>query len=166
MSGLEMLEKLNVRERNIMVIMITTYGMVETAVKAVKLGAHDYVRKPFNIEEITFAIKKATEAGSLRSIDTELLPEHLPQEIMDNRKASASGNSVSLEGFVIPDAGISMEDVEHALIKGPRNPRRQSDEGRPASQNAAGRVPAEDEAVRYHLNRPANHEMNLSRVFS
>src|SRR3990170_6451185 len=41
MSGLEMLEKLNVKERNIMVIMITAYGMVETAVKAMKLGAYD-----------------------------------------------------------------------------------------------------------------------------
>lgn len=67
MSGLEMLEKLNVKERNIMVIIITAYGMVETAVKAMKLGAYDYISKPFNMEEITFAIKKALEAGSLRS---------------------------------------------------------------------------------------------------
>jgi DNA-binding NtrC family response regulator len=75
MSGLEMLEKLNVRERNIMVIMITAYGMVETAVKAMKLGAYDYISKPFNIEEITFAIKKALEAGSLRSQVKQLRQE-------------------------------------------------------------------------------------------
>ena len=75
MSGMEMLEKLNVRERNIMVIMITAYGMVETAVKAMKLGAYDYISKPFNIEEITFAIKKALEAGSLRSQVKQLRQE-------------------------------------------------------------------------------------------
>jgi two-component system response regulator AtoC len=75
MSGLEMLEKLNVREGNIMVIMITAYGMVETAVKAMKLGAYDYISKPFNIEEITFAIKKALEAGSLRSQVKQLRQE-------------------------------------------------------------------------------------------
>ena len=67
MTGLELLEKLNVAERGVMVIMITAYGMVETAVKAMKLGAYDYISKPFNLEEITFVIKKALEAGSLRS---------------------------------------------------------------------------------------------------
>ena len=67
MSGLELLEKLNVPERGLMVIMITAYGIVETAVKAMKLGAYDYISKPFNLEEITFVIRKALEAGSLRN---------------------------------------------------------------------------------------------------
>src|SRR5512136_2667610 len=67
MTGLELLETLNVPERGLMVIMITAYGLVETAVKAMKLGAYDYISKPFNLEEITFVIRKALEAGSLRS---------------------------------------------------------------------------------------------------
>ncbi len=66
MTGLELLEQLNVQERGIMVIMITAYGLVETAVRAMKLGAYDYISKPFNLEEITFVIRKALEAGSLR----------------------------------------------------------------------------------------------------
>ncbi len=66
MTGLELLSTLKVQERGLMVIMITAYGMVETAVKAMKLGAYDYLSKPFNLEEITFVIKKALEAGSLR----------------------------------------------------------------------------------------------------
>jgi len=67
MTGLELLEQLNVQERGLMVIMITAYGLVETAVRAMKLGAYDYISKPFNLEEITFVIRKALEAGSLRS---------------------------------------------------------------------------------------------------
>ena len=67
MTGLELLEQLHVQERGLMVIMITAYGLVETAVKAMKLGAYDYISKPFNLEEITFVIRKAVEAGSLRS---------------------------------------------------------------------------------------------------
>jgi DNA-binding NtrC family response regulator len=67
MSGLELLEKLNAPERGLMVIMITAYGLVEKAVKAMKLGAYDYISKPFNLDEITFVIRKALEAGSLRS---------------------------------------------------------------------------------------------------
>jgi two-component system, NtrC family, response regulator AtoC len=75
MTGLELLEKLNVQERGLMVIMITAYGMVETAVKALKLGAYDYISKPFNLDEITFVIRKALEAGSLRSQVKQLRKE-------------------------------------------------------------------------------------------
>lgn len=75
MSGLEMLEKLNVPERGLMVIMITAHGMVETAVKAMKLGAYDYISKPFNLDEITFVIKKALEAGLLRTQVRQLRQE-------------------------------------------------------------------------------------------
>jgi two-component system response regulator AtoC len=67
MNGLELLERLNVQERGLMVIMITAYGLVETAVRAMKLGAYDYISKPFNLEEITFVIRKALEAGALRN---------------------------------------------------------------------------------------------------
>ncbi len=75
MTGLELLEKLNVQERGLLVIMITAYGMVETAVKAMKLGAYDYISKPFNLDEITFVIKKALETGSLRSQVKQLTQE-------------------------------------------------------------------------------------------
>ncbi len=75
MSGLEMLEKLNVPERGVMVIMITAHGMVETAVKAMKLGAYDYISKPFNLDEITFVIRKALEAGLLRTQVKQLRQE-------------------------------------------------------------------------------------------
>ncbi len=67
MSGLELLEKIGVVENGHMVIMITAYGMVETAVKAMRLGAYDYISKPFNLDEILFVIKKALEAGALRT---------------------------------------------------------------------------------------------------
>ncbi len=75
MNGLDLLEKLHVQDRGLMVIMITAYGMVETAVKAMKFGAYDYISKPFNLEEITFVIKKALEAGSLRSQIKQLRQE-------------------------------------------------------------------------------------------
>jgi DNA-binding NtrC family response regulator len=75
MTGLELLEKLNVQERGLLVIMITAYGMVETAVKAMKLGAYDYITKPFNLEEITFVIRKALETGSLRNQVKQLRQE-------------------------------------------------------------------------------------------
>jgi len=66
MSGLALLEKLRISERSIMVIMVTATDEVESAVKAMKLGAYDYISKPFNIDELSLVIRKALEAGSLR----------------------------------------------------------------------------------------------------
>jgi len=64
MTGLELLEKLNIKEHGLTVIMITAYGMVEMAVKAMKLGVYDYISKPFNLDEISIVIKKALEGKS------------------------------------------------------------------------------------------------------
>ncbi|HLE42258.1 MAG TPA: sigma-54 dependent transcriptional regulator [Nitrospirota bacterium] len=112
MSGLEMLEKLNVRERNIMVIMITAYGMVETAVKAMKLGAYDYISKPFNIEEINFAIKKALEAGSLRSQVVQLRQER------GVKATDITGTSDAIEKVKNLILKIAKSDATTVLIQG------------------------------------------------
>jgi two-component system response regulator HydG len=51
-GGLELLRKLKTRRAEIEVIMMTGHGTVETAVEAMKLGAYDYVLKPFNLEQL------------------------------------------------------------------------------------------------------------------
>jgi two-component system response regulator AtoC len=58
MTGIEMLEQLHVREQRFKVIMITAYAMPETEVKAMNLGASEYVSKPFNLENLTALIIK------------------------------------------------------------------------------------------------------------
>ena len=50
-NGLDVLEKIKEYDEEIIVIMITALGVVETAVKAMRMGAHDYVSKPFNLDE-------------------------------------------------------------------------------------------------------------------
>src|SRR5512143_2699619 len=49
-SGIEVLGKVKETDRDIIVIMITAHGLLETAVKAMKLGAYDYISKPFNLD--------------------------------------------------------------------------------------------------------------------
>jgi len=61
MTGIQLLEKLHGREQRIKVIMITAYDMAETAVKAMNLGAYEYISKPFNLEELTALIKKTLD---------------------------------------------------------------------------------------------------------
>jgi len=63
MTGIQLLEKLHAREQGLKVIMITAYDMAENAVKAMNLGAYEYIGKPFNLEELTVMIKKSLESG-------------------------------------------------------------------------------------------------------
>ncbi|NCO51123.1 MAG: sigma-54-dependent Fis family transcriptional regulator [Deltaproteobacteria bacterium] len=66
MNGLEVLEKIKELEDDVVVIMVTALGVLETAVKAMRLGAHDYINKPFNLDELAIVIKKALETRELK----------------------------------------------------------------------------------------------------
>jgi len=61
MSGLELLEKIRKINKRSVVIMLTGYGDIKDAVQAIKLGAFDYVTKPFKDEEIIANIRNALE---------------------------------------------------------------------------------------------------------
>ena len=65
MDGIETLEKIKAINKDILVIMLTAYQTVETAVKAMKLGAYDYISKPFNYEELKIIIKRALQTRDL-----------------------------------------------------------------------------------------------------
>ncbi|MGE5239412.1 MAG: sigma-54-dependent transcriptional regulator [Chloroflexota bacterium] len=66
MSGLDGLEAVRKINSEAVVIMITAHGDIETAVKAIKLGAYDFVEKPFELERISVLIRKALEAINLQ----------------------------------------------------------------------------------------------------
>jgi two-component system, sensor histidine kinase and response regulator len=61
MDGLDILQKLKEEGRGILAIMITAYATFETAVQATKLGAYDFLPKPFSPEELRYAVRKATD---------------------------------------------------------------------------------------------------------
>ncbi len=65
-DGLEILERLRAGDPESLVIMITAHGGVESAVRAMKLGAYDYVIKPFDMEELKLTVRKALETRTLR----------------------------------------------------------------------------------------------------
>jgi len=54
------------------VIMMSAYGTIDTAVEAMKLGAYDYINKPFKPDEILLTLKKAEERERLKSENTRL----------------------------------------------------------------------------------------------
>ncbi len=57
------------------VIVITAHGSVDTAVQAMKLGAHDYVTKPFSMDELLMTVDRATKVQALRQENTALRQE-------------------------------------------------------------------------------------------
>lgn len=65
-SGIEMLQQIREKEAITPVIIMTAHGGVETAVTAMKLGAFDYISKPFNMDELVIVIQKALEVYHLR----------------------------------------------------------------------------------------------------
>jgi DNA-binding NtrC family response regulator len=65
MNGIEVLEKIKEDDSNLEVIMITAVPDIKTAVKALKLGAYDYLTKPFEIEALLAVMEKALEKKAL-----------------------------------------------------------------------------------------------------
>jgi len=65
-SGLEVLDRLNQKHDDVLVIMITAYASLEVAVSATKRGAFDFLAKPFTPEELRDAVRKAARHHLLR----------------------------------------------------------------------------------------------------
>lgn len=65
-DGMEILADLKKRARNLPVIMISGHGNIEMAVKAIKLGAYDFIEKPFNIDRLLHLVNRAMESSRLR----------------------------------------------------------------------------------------------------
>lgn len=65
MSGLELLRRISIMSPDTMVLVITAYGSIETAVEAMKLGAYDYITKPFNREELLLTVAKGLQYTAL-----------------------------------------------------------------------------------------------------
>ncbi len=65
-SGITVLEGIKEINSQALVVMITAFGDIQTAVKTIKLGAYDFVEKPFNLEKLKILVNKALETASLR----------------------------------------------------------------------------------------------------
>ncbi len=65
MTGLELVEQIRVIDDALPVVLMTAYGAVDTAVKAMKLGAFDYLTKPFEGDELVISVKRAIEHARL-----------------------------------------------------------------------------------------------------
>jgi DNA-binding NtrC family response regulator len=79
MDGLGLLAKVKEMRPDAMVILMTAYGTVKTAVQAMKLGAADYLAKPVDVEELEVVLQRALESKALHE-ETRNLRERLSQK--------------------------------------------------------------------------------------
>jgi DNA-binding NtrC family response regulator len=111
MNGLDVLKEIRAGEFDVPVVMMTAHGSIEVAVQAMKLGAYDFVLKPFEPDHIALTIQKALEHGRLKrgaAILVEELDERyrliagksavMSQAIEVAKKAAASRATVLLLG--------------------------------------------------------------------
>ncbi|MBW2058357.1 MAG: sigma-54-dependent Fis family transcriptional regulator [Deltaproteobacteria bacterium] len=80
MDGISVLKKIKEIDTDLMVIMMTAYSDVQTAVMAMKAGAYDYINKPFELDELKLLIQKAIETQSLRNEVRRLRRQHEKEE--------------------------------------------------------------------------------------
>jgi len=79
MDGVELLARIKETRPETMVVLMTAYGTVKTAVKAMKLGAEDFLSKPIDMEELEVVLQKTLEKKALLD-ETRVLRERLEQK--------------------------------------------------------------------------------------
>ncbi len=72
MGGIALLEKVKEKDPNALTIVMTGYGSVDSAVEAMRMGAYDYLEKPFKVEHLRLVIEKALSTQALRREVLEL----------------------------------------------------------------------------------------------
>lgn len=124
-TGLDLLKSVKEISSDIVVLIITAFGTTESAVDAMKLGAYDYIQKPFQMDDIRLVVKNALEKQRLQK-DVSILKEQLKTPSLENiigksaamlslfsviSKSAASNASVLVTG----ESGTGKELVAKAI---------------------------------------------------
>jgi DNA-binding NtrC family response regulator len=126
MDGIQLMDEIRKLRPGITVIIMTAYATVDTAVKAIKKGAYDYIVKPFNPEDVSMVIKKIIEHQKLVQENQYLRKElkkqyrlhdmisknHEMTEIFDLVRTIAKSNSTVL---VQGESGTGKELLARAI---------------------------------------------------
>jgi two-component system nitrogen regulation response regulator NtrX len=122
-DGLETLEKIRDLENAPEVIMISGHGTIETAVRATKLGAYDFLEKPLSIERTLILIKNAIDTKRLREENRELKKQLIPKSVIvgDSIPMKALRQQILIMAptngrvLIYGESGTGKELVAHAI---------------------------------------------------
>src|SRR5688572_16215128 len=91
LDGLEVLERIRARSAGPQVIMLTATKTVRTAVQAMRLGAFDYVTKPFDVDELLIIVERAVQSSALMQEVSALRSEVGQRYSFDNVIGRSNG---------------------------------------------------------------------------
>ena len=122
-DGLETLQKIRELDKLPEVIMISGHGTIETAVRATKLGAYDFLEKPLSLDKTLILIKNAIEAKRLRLENTELKKQLQFKSVIvgDSVPMKALRQQIGLMAptngrvLIYGESGTGKELVAHAI---------------------------------------------------
>lgn len=126
-DGFKVVERVRAINQDIIVIVITAYSSVESAVKAIKTGAYDFIPKPFDPEHLLIIVRRAIEARDLRleNIGLKRRLDGTDKEIIGNSEAMRYVFSMiekvkNTDGTVllIGESGVGKELVAKAIHSG------------------------------------------------
>ncbi len=112
-GGIELIEKVREKDPTLPIIIITGYGKLESAVEALRLGAADYLLKPYNVDELTLRINNCLEKRELQK-KIEAYENILPvccecKSIRDDAgKEPGSGDWLSMETYLQQTTGVEL----------------------------------------------------------
>ena len=123
MDGLETLEKIRESENAPEVIMISGHGTIETAVRATKLGAYDFLEKPLSVDKTLILLKNAIDSKRLRLENRDLKKQLTPRSIIvgESIPMKALRQQIQLMAptngrvLVYGESGTGKELVAHAI---------------------------------------------------
>ncbi len=122
-DGLETLARLRERETESAVVMISGHGNIETAVRATKLGAFDFIEKPLSIEKTVLTVRNALRQRELERVNAALAAELREESVMIGasvamralRKQIAAVASTDGRVLIYGESGTGKELVAHAI---------------------------------------------------
>jgi len=82
LGGMELLEQLKRERPSLAIVMVTAHGTIEAAVEAMKLGAADFLPKPFKLDQVSVILERLRHVSQLRTEN-----ERLKQELKDRYRA-------------------------------------------------------------------------------
>jgi DNA-binding NtrC family response regulator len=89
-SGIEVLRRIRKEDDRVIIIIITAHGSVENAIEACRLGANDYLTKPFGQEQLQFVLEKAIQFQKLQNENALLREEVAGKYKFENMIANSS----------------------------------------------------------------------------
>jgi two-component system, NtrC family, response regulator AtoC len=114
MTGIDVLSELRNRNVQIPVIVITAFGVVDDAVRSLKLGAYDFIEKPINFEKLENAVRNALETRRLRT-EVALTHEIQRSEFSVDRIIGLSDHTRDIRELI---KRIALSEASTILIQG------------------------------------------------